>query len=152
MAEDTKPAAAPAPQTAPQAAPNQPQNGNTVIQRNAAQAAAGLAERQSNQQPGNFKPAVGAAPTPKHPKHNSMITNPTPIPPDTDPSKPETLPEGLDAGTIAEMAAGRAALARNKSTAEALEDANRRRAAGGQQIATNPVDATTKTAEVRNKG
>lgn len=41
----------------------------------------------------------------------------------------EKLPESVDAGTIAEMAAGRAALAKNKPVAEALEDANRKRAA-----------------------
>ena len=134
MAEDTKPAAAPAPQTAPQAAPNQPQNGNTVIQRNVAQA------------------ETGAAPTPKHPGRSSLVSNPTPAPIEPDPSKPDELPEGLDANTIAEMAAGRAALAKNKTTAEAIEDALRRREAGEQRVSTNPVDATTKTAEVQNRG
>lgn len=145
MAEDTKaPAAAPA-----QPQNTQPPNGNTVIQRNADQAASDLAARQAkqNEAPGNYKPAQGAAPTPKVPGRSSLVTNPEPIPEE----KPEELPESLDAGTIAEMAAGRAALAKNKPVAEALEDAHRRREAGQRGLATNPVDNTTRTAEVSNK-
>lgn len=141
MADEVKPAAAPAPAPAPQ------QNANTVVQRNADQAAAGLAQRQADVPKQQFQPAAGAAPTPKNPGRSSLVTNPEPIKED----EPEAQPESLPASTIAEMAAGRAALAKNKPVAEALEDANRRRAAGETQVATNPVDNTTRTAEVANK-
>lgn len=142
MAEETKaPAAAPAP------APAQAPNANVTIQRNAATAAAELAERQSNPAaPGNFRPAVGAAPTAKHPARSPLITNPEPAK-----VEEEEAPSNLPASTIAEMAAGRAALEKNKPVAEALEDARRRRADGETQVATNPVDNVTRTAEVAPK-
>jgi len=142
MAEDNKPAAAPA------SAPAQAPNANTVVQRNANQAAADAATRQADaaNAPGNFKPAVGASPTPKHPGRSSLITNPEPAKVDE-----EQAPDSLPSTTIAEMAAGRAALEKNKPVAEALEDANRRREGGETRTQPNPVDATTRTSEVSNK-
>lgn len=113
-------------------------NANTTITRNADQAAAGLANREAPKQ--QFQPAVGAAPTPKNPGRSTLITNPEPAKED----EPEKAPESLPSTTIAEMAAGRAALEKNKPVAEALEDANRQRAEGKTATASNPVDATPK--------
>jgi hypothetical protein len=145
MAEDTK---------APAAAPAQAPNANTVVQRNAAQAAADLAQRQANPPGGPdtvgsnpaYKPAMGAAPTAKVVGRSGLVTNPTPPK-----VEEEEAVDALPASTIAEMAAGRAALEKNKPVAEALEDARRRRESGEGQVQPNPVDATTKTQEVSNK-
>lgn len=65
---------------------------------------------------------------PKPAATSPLISNP--VPPKED--EPEKAPESLPSTTIAEMAAGRAALEKNKPVAEALEEANRQRDAASK--------------------
>ena len=88
----------------------------------------------------NTNPVVQRQAAPKSAANSLLITNPAPV----KEVEPEKVPDSLPSTTIAEMAAGRAALEKNKPVAEALEDANRRRAAGETGTASNPVDAASK--------
>lgn len=86
---------------------------NTTINRPAPSTPAETAAREGRV--GNFQPAVGAAPTPKHTARSPLITNPEPM---RDPGAPAEVenntPSELPQSTIAEMEAGRKALERNK--------------------------------------
>ena len=75
----------------------------------------------------NANPVVQRA-APKSTASSPLISNPVP-PKEVEPEKP---PESLPSTTIAEMAAGRAALEKNKPVAEALEEANRQRDAASK--------------------
>jgi len=125
MAEDTK-----APAAAPATAPLTPQQ--------QAVSTANVAQKDADQAKVNRTVVRASSP---------LVTNPAPAEPEVPVEKP---PETLPATTIAEMAAGKAALEKNKPVAEALEE-HRRRHSDQRQVATNPVDNTTRTAEVAPK-